>query len=77
MIHRDKVRWKSRTAGTILSIYITIILSIVRFVPESIGWNWEWTYNITYWWYPIPIWVTLCLIIWVLGLFIKLLFKII
>lgn len=66
--------WNSRSAGFKLALILTIYFVIVRFVPALFGMNWEWTNRVTFWWYPLPFWVGVCLVIYLLGRVIKLLF---
>lgn len=72
-----KAEWNSRTAGFKLAFILTLYFAVTRFVPPLVGMDWEWTTHITWWWYPIPIWSAFCLVVYLLGRLIKLLFKII
>ena len=76
-VRRFKREWNSRSAGFKLALILTIYFIIARFVPSLLGMNWEWTNSVTFWWYPIPFWIGVCLVFYILGRIAKMLFAII
>lgn len=76
-VRHFKREWNSRAAGFKLALILTIYFIIARFVPSLLGMNWEWTNRVTFWWYPIPFWIGVCLVFYILGRIAKMLFALI
>lgn len=67
-----KHSWESRKDGTKIAVLLTIILFLAQFVPN--GWSTAQTLH-SYWLYPIPVWIAICLAVYLLGRVFKIIIR--
>ncbi|MGL5691090.1 MAG: hypothetical protein ACRDD8_09740 [Bacteroidales bacterium] len=68
--HPTRNNWESRTEGSVISVVLSCLIFILSYTPWVNTFGWVQAIA-PYWYYPVLVWICICITVYFLGIIFK------